>query len=435
MFLTENNYIMFTNKKIKEIIDYSWNTKKNVGIIDLLRTVSITKDYKRCPTMGVDINHKLLINKRFLNKNTTEANFNVLCHEYMHNVYNHFERAIIYKHDNFKISNIAADIVVNEFLKKSFGIIIPDACYKENIENSFDVKFKKMDFNSIYQTLNNKVKRNTKIFASTVKKFVDDMKNNNMGRMLTREEITEIRKKLKNVSQSDLKKALDELEKLESEMAQGNNNTNKDEKEADNNDIGSKASETGFSSKLATLFKDFKADYLVVFLNKQLGKLLTNSFHRSWSRPNRYNIKEMPAYRSEKPTPKIGIYIDISGSMGSLPNNILSMLKNLESKLFSYRPDFYVFNEELRKLKSIDEEIKIGGGTDINLVLDNINKQDDYSIIFSDMESSIRNFEKEKVLFFTNQLAAKQKYKNKVILTNEDFSKIISDKELAEMGY
>lgn len=316
--------------------------KNNFELIPMIENAKIDN---KIDTFCIKNNsNNIYYNEKFLNSLSINDAYFIFNHEFLHLVYKHFERSK--NHKNKIISNIAADIIVNEKLEKLLNIKPPkNACVRTTEKST--------TFETLYQELLKNQNQENK------KPDVEDINN--------KEELEE---EVKEEVEEAIKQIASKLQELELKQC--------------NIEIKNKAKITLFD-----------------FLKNKVGKLIKYEHQRNWQRINRYNIECMPNYRNIIYKPKIDIYIDVSGSMGSKPIQIIENLKIIKKQLKNYKAEYFLFDTEIKKFNINEKHINIGGGTDIQKVIDNINKKSDLSIVLTDCEDDYINNNKT-IIFISN---------------------------------
>ena len=328
-------------KMLEKIIKIA-ELNNNFDLIALIKNATIDNKIDTfCVKPGSNC---IFYNESFLKTLSLQKAYFIFNHEFLHLVYKHCERSK--NHKNKIISNIAADIIVNETLEKLLNIKSPKNSCIRTTE-------KARTFETLYQEL--------------LKNDNEENKQPNFEDIGDSEEISE------EISEA-IKIMASKIEEFEIK----------------NSNIEIK------NEKKITLFD---------FLKHRVGKLIKYDLNRNWQRINRYGLECLPSVRNIIFQPKIDIYIDISGSMNKKSIEIIENLKTIKKQLKNYKANYFVFNTEIKKIDINENEIEIGGGTDIQKVIDNINSKSDLSIVLTDCEDDYVNNNK-KVIFISNNLKA-----------------------------
>jgi len=357
-------------------------------IYDLLNLLKPSDDVLAY-TDGKDI----FVNAEEFNERTAEDKFFILAHESLHIIYGHCDKKYYPPeyYTNREILNVCQDICINEFLSRRLMYKVTDGLYLDNmsawlIANGYSkwpfTYYGGLTTKQLYDYIMRQVPpedRDKFTEQFVVSDLASDDMNSGMSNPLLDAVIKDIKSNLK-ISDSDI--------------------------DREHEDSAGQSSEyTGTTN--SALANIISSKDLVKYINSYIGNnVVIKGRTRSYSRPNRrLQSKDfvLPGFRNIKHINKVSIYLDVSGSMDdSLVNNLFKTLKNLYSKIPF---DFYTFNTYINKIdmKTVNS-IYIGGGTNIQRVLNEIEKnKDDHAILITDCDDRF-NLDKVSVniLLYTN---------------------------------
>lgn len=181
-------------------------------------------------------------------------------------------------------------------------------------------------------------------------------------------------------------------------------------------------------------FKPEKIDWKKM-LKRFLGTNLKRAETRNIRRPS-VRYKEVvpsnvviPSNQGYIKTPKIGVFLDISGSMTPIIQNVRQVVVEAETYFKKYKSTYYEFTTEIYELSRKDfyASTKASGGTDLIKVLNmySNNNQLELGVIFTDSEDDMKrlqpvldNIKKPLLLITDNKDVKTQNRKVTVVLTD-----------------
>jgi len=169
-------------------------------------------------------------------------------------------------------------------------------------------------------------------------------------------------------------------------------------------------------------------------LKRFLGRYLKRAEVRNYNRPTRRydDVLQtsrviLPSMKGYVTTPKINVYLDISGSMSGIIENVREILKEAKRYFKQYSSKYYEFDMqiyELSKSEFFDKSGAYGGGTDIKRVLTHYNQDSkaDLGILITDAEDNfidmLNAIEKPTLLLTNNKTLTTKNPKVTLVTTN-----------------
>lgn len=322
-----------------------------------------------------------------------EDDFFILCHELLHIVYRHTDKTYypLDMYPNRELLNICQDVVINTYLQNKLKFRQKDGLYLDNVA---DVLYNLGWSGS--RSLGYRGQLTTKdLYEYVTKQMPPD------------EDLDEFTKHFPQME--DLMEPEDEFEQssIDEEIIQNiSKGLNIDESTV----LAEHAGITigGDQAVQGQNIKTISTTELVKFISEYIGATaVIKGRTRTYTRPSRRLTSSefvMPGYKQYKNVNKIDIYLDTSGSMSTaLVDNLFATLKTLyqSTKFNLYQFDYEITKVDLEKRDSI----RVGGGTNIQKVLDKITKENaDHSIVITDCYDnfSLRNITNDLMIFTNN---------------------------------
>lgn len=303
----------------------------------------------------------------------------IAAHEYYHIVYDHIRRGRAKGFDPV-LYNVAGDLIINTHLTEVVGLEKPS----DNIGGIFRD-------NPLFDGMPDKFNTSEKVYSWLVENNKNPNASDLMGDLVFSDE---------GLTQED-----------EQQIAAHQRLEEKDARDAKNR--GEKYSREIFDV-LGHKTADGESDWIDILtaLKIESGRLVRRQIERNYSRPPRRREPKgviLPAARHTVQTPRVDVYIDVSGSMGEDPLTIFQGLKSILSAMSVYRPRFYTFNTGIKMVDIKSDRFSIGGGTDIKKVLLKIREdRADLAIVITDCQDNIspKDFEHNTVVVSNNETFA-----------------------------
>lgn len=357
----------------------------------------------------------IYVGPRWFSDFDTEEMYFILNHEFDHIYYRHFNRFNISNEQERMLVNVATDIIINEILA-SEGLKQPEGTLtrknvtesvQQSVDSSIKVVLNGKNSNAVHKELIEYLKDAEK------NPFEQDGSNQSMqGEPSDGEpeedqsvqgEPSDDKKAGKTPSEIILGDQADEyvreLEKYERDLQKAKDLPieDKEEKEEVIRDrvIAKQAEASVRRTNEATRLRPAKVkiDWTRILM-QFLGRHLKVKEERNIRRPSsRYRDilpgVIMPSNTGRVRAPKINVYLDVSGSMSHIIQNVRNILGDAERYFKQYPGKYYEFDTEIYEFKSRKEFIEnqgTRGGTDITKVLNHY-KQDsssDLGILITD---------------------------------------------------
>lgn len=254
-------------------------------------------------------------------------------HEFLHIILNHVERS---KNKNKKIYNVAADVVINQFLIDRGRTPPKGAC-------TYDV-FKVPKHLTTTQDVYDFLLKNCEDVKCGAEDLIYDYSDN-----LPEELVKEI-------------EALAKEERKEG------------------------YSQQALSERIVAVPQEFrnKVNWFDS-LKSQIGRLAVRTNIKTYNRPSRVKVDGclLRGGFIEQNVPKINIIIDVSSSMGDRPLKIAAKIQAMRGYLKVFKPSYYWLNESWGEIQDITN-IPMGGGT--NLANVQYIKGADMNVLITDCE-------------------------------------------------
>ncbi len=158
-------------------------------------------------------------------------------------------------------------------------------------------------------------------------------------------------------------------------------------------------------------------------IKQEIGRLTQPCYKRNFRRESRpIPGIIMPNYRGYQIVPKAKVFIDCSGSMGHLPQKIISNLMAVFAKGKMFNAKYYLFDTFIEEYDGTNLG-RFGGGTDLCKVEKEMDDADLY-VILTDCEGDMSGFDntKKNTMIFTNDFDQKGK---KIRIVDDEFENII----------
>lgn len=389
-------------------------------VYDLLNTIKINNGIELAATDG-----KLIyINEENFNTSSASSQFFVLCHELLHIIYHHNDELYFPREtfSNKKLLNICQDVVINEYLSKRLGYREDSGVYLDNFSEAL------MNHHLIYGPILYKgVLTTASLYKYVVNRFKDDnedhqqllndMYSNTSNDLVDPPEEEEENTQATQVNNKVDEETLDEaIENIRDRLKITDSIIDEETKYRNEEAIAGQ-DDTRDSLTVPTT-KKISSKEMINFIEQFIGNnALIKSRHRTYTRPSRRLTLESnlvaPGYKRTSTVKRICVYLDVSGSMDSnLVSTLFNTLKSLYRKV---EFDLYTFNHSIYKVDiNKASYLSVGGGTDIQTVLDTIKKENqDAAILITDCEDrfSLNGIE-TNLMMYTNDLQFKSDNKN-----------------------
>lgn len=344
----------------------------NFLLCKLLREAVFKDDI---PAPAATDGSKVFINEDLFSSYSDVEQYGILCHEARHILYQHPKIAKV-KELKPSLYNIATDIIINEEVIKA-GRKLPDGCLTRELPNGTVVPKHLKSSMSIYEWLLDVLPKETSFDAKDLM-----------------EEPSNVDGEIKQLAEI-------ELEKNYSQEA-------RDTKE------------------VIRELKDVKGLSIFDYVKYEVGRLTQPLWKRNFRREGR-SVPGcvMPSYRAQVRLPKVKVFIDASGSMNKVIDNIISGLDKVfaKGKMFSAR--YFLFDTKIEEYRDHDQIGYFLGGTNLNLVADNLTEADMYFVI-TDCEGNMDrlNNSKQNLVVFTNN---KREVYGKAVEVDDEFLHTIQD--------
>lgn len=293
---------------------------------------------------------------KFIKDFTISECYGIINHEFLHLIYNHLDYDKKIENIDNNIHNIAADIIINDYLLDNKYNLPKFALTRKSVEKSLKTTLLgKTSLELYYEILALKEKHSLPPVDGDLRINENDQADPQDG--ILEDELWDV-----------LEGAKDDLNAKLAEIVESNTPTN-----------------------------------IFDFLFTKIGKLIKRDITRTYTRPNRRDYDLMPYNRNTTYIPKISIFVDVSGSMELKPFTIFSKLKRMHRILKDYNVDYYSFNSKIKLLNNIDL-ISMGGGTNIKKVIQ-YPTDDDLKIIITDCESDYdTDYNRKKTIIISDNL-------------------------------
>ncbi len=369
------------------------NKYKLPKIYDLLNLLKPSAD-ALAYTNGKDI----FVNVEEFNERTTEDKFFILAHESLHIIYGHCDEKYYPStyYTNREILNVCQDVCINEFLSRRLMYKTADGIYLDNMSawlmNNGYTKWPL----TYYGGLTTK-----KLYDYIMRQIPPEDRDKFTERFVVNDLVSD------DIDNGISNPLLDALIK----DIKSNLRISDDDIDREHEDNAGQSSEYSSMTNSA-LANVISSKDLVKYINSYIGNnVVIKGRTRSYSRPNRrLQSKDyvLPGFKNIKHINKVSIYLDVSGSMNdNLVSDLFKTLKNLYSKIPF---EFYTFNTYINKIDmKTANNIYVGGGTNIQRVLDKIEEnKDDHAILITDCDDKF-NLNKVSVnmLLYTNNYSIK----------------------------
>lgn len=379
-------------EKVKRIIKFN----KDWLLIRMLNTVEFTDKVAYAAVSD----KKIYINKGAFDKLIPVQQYGLLLHEAFHIIFRHSEMRKVnnFEHETY---NIACDIVINEHLRRKKIDLPEGGVYRE----TFGVPKELETSKAIYEYLINQKN------ADDSQSENEDQNAGNGDQSSENED-----QRFDDILDPEEEEVKGELSDKESKMIR--NLLVKDgyslDKEKNLVDV--------------TLNSEEESEIdLFEYIRYYSGRLLQFDSNRSFKRERR--VSEgciLPVSRVAAYKPKVKVFVDASGSMGGIPNRLINRIKKIYAKGLPYKAEYFLFDTEIKKYdNNLDD---FGGGTDLDLVADNLKEADLY-VIITDCQGEmdkLTNSDKNIIVFTNNKRACKNM---KTVEVDNDFLFCIGRKQ------
>lgn len=400
-----------------------------------------------------------------LGRYSAEEIFFILNHELDHIYYRHFNRIAHRNGREAQLSNIATDLIINEILTTRDGLPTPaDGITRKKIEQQIGKRIRGRNSNEVYEEL---LEYLDELADEEMKSNGDSDEegaegegnasgdNDNDNESDDNDNDGDSSSKSGSKSKSDEKSDLEKLlgseadayeEKLENE-AKAREQIEAAQKDLDP-ELQKQVQEAirTLVGKLRTDVqtqaesrRDYKPQEIpwTKMIDRFLGRHLKRAETRNIRRPsNRYreilpSSVVVPSNRGYVLTPKINVYLDVSGSMSGVIVNVREVLEAAKRHFKKYKGKYYEFDTEVYEFtrnEFFKQSGATGGGTDIAKVIGHfrMDRTADLAIIITDAEDSAAEFDAQlstinkPLLLVTDNTRVKTNNK-KVTLVITDF--------------
>lgn len=388
-------------------------------VYDLLNNIKADPEIEVACTDGKHI----FINEEEFNTYQPESQFFIICHELLHILYHHTDKDYypekIYKHR--KLLNLCQDVVINEYLKGRLSYKEPSGVYLDNVSDVLmqaGIITSKIRYSGILTT------KNLYRFFNERLSIDNDEENDIINQLFPGkgdlvEETEDDRDKVtKALEEKTLSLAIENALKALKISEQMLNNENCDADKATIKEKVEAGTISTFESKTAKTTKLVSTKEMISFIESFIGNnAVIKKRNRTYLKPSRRMTLEhdlvSPGYKQKKNIKRIAIYLDVSGSMSSsLVSSLYSTLRELYKKV---QFDLFIFNYSIYKIDiKTTDSIPIGGGTNIQKVLQRINdEKQDTAILITDCQDrfSLRDVT-GNLMIYTNDTTFKSDNKN-----------------------
>lgn len=324
----------------------------NFLLCKLLREVVFRDDI---PAPAATDGSKVFINEDLFSSYSDVEQYGILCHETRHILYQHAKIAKT-KELIPTLYNIATDIIINEEVIKA-GRKLPAGHLTRELPDGMRVPSYLNSSMRIYEWLLENLPEDTRLSA-------DDLM----------EEPANVDGEIQQLAEI-------ELERNYSQEARD-------------------------SKEMIDKLKDVKGLSIFDYVKYEVGRLTQPLWKRNFRREGR-SVQGcvMPSYRAQVRLPKVKVFIDASGSMREVIDNIISGLDKVFTKGKMFSAKYFLFDVKMEEYKDYDQIERFLGGTNLNLVADNLTDADMYFVITDcegDMER-LNNSNKNLVVFTNNE--------------------------------
>lgn len=168
-------------------------------------------------------------------------------------------------------------------------------------------------------------------------------------------------------------------------------------------------------------------------LKRFLGRYLKRAEVRNYNRPTRRyddilpSKVILPSMKGYVQTPKINVYLDVSGSMSGIISNVREILVEAKRYFKQYSSKYYEFDMEIYEIRKEDffnSTGADGGGTDIKRVLNHYiqDSKADLGILITDAQDSFQDaldaIDKPTLLLTNNKEIATTNQKVTLVITD-----------------
>lgn len=372
------------------------------NIYDLLNRLKETTDAIAC-TDGKNI----YVNPEEFNERTPQDAFFILCHEFMHIVYRHTDNSYytIKDYPNRKVLNVCQDVVINEFLADKLGYHTHDGMYLNNFLDY--LRHIGLHLKSYYYHGDLTTKA---LYTWVMDQVPDDVDEDEL---------------FKDLPDPDFKEQSDEERQslpIPKELVESMSKALKVTEKEVSKELGFAVTKEDIADLNKTLIDTdvpttISAKDMIKFIQNYIGNnAIVKGRSRTYARPSRRHQSNdyiLPGYKHYKNINKVNVYLDTSGSMSeSLIAELYSTLRVLHKttpfNLFQFTTNIYSIDIDTKK------DIYVGGGTDIQKVLNKIESEHaEYSIVITDCNDqfSLKNIT-QPLMIFTNDTRFKSDNSN-----------------------
>lgn len=323
-------------------------------------------------------------NEAFMDSLSLSEQYFIMCHEARHILYRHCDVMLSDEKINRKIFNVAADVIINEMLKRR-KLTVPSGSLLRNSE-----VFK--------EPIPENLETSMEVYEFLMKQKEDNPDNQD----------------LQGNESFDLGDEDEESDQEIESMVEVALSCDPSKESIKAKEIAPKSNH----EKPMDIWSKIKAE---------TGRLTNSIMKRNFRREGRINIGCItPNYRGSNRVPKVKVFIDASGSMSYVIEGIIDSLNKVFVKGKMYHASYYCFDTRLAPL--VDDSWKEHmGGTNIDLVADNLNNADLY-VVITDCEGDMEklNDSKQNLLVFTNNKHAVRNY-SRIVEVDDEFNNILSN--------
>lgn len=330
-------------EKLREQLIIKCEAEQNFHVLSFIKYLKPVADPKAIAYVQKGKPFIYINWEKFINDFTVSECYGIINHEFLHIIYEHLDYDKKIKDIDNYVHNIAADIIINDYLLDNNYSLPQFVLTRDSVSKSLNTTLLgKTSLELYYEILALKEKHNLPPVEGDLR-----IHENEQGSLQ---------------DEGDGSKELNDIIL-----------TARDE----------------FLGKEAEIVESTSPTKMFDFLFTRIGRLIKRDLERTYTRPNRRGNSLMPYNRNITHVPKISIFVDVSGSMGEKPRVIFSKLKRMHRILKDYDVNYYKFNEFVTPLNNIDR-VRLGGGTNIAKVI-KYPTNDELKIIITDCESTYDN--------------------------------------------
>jgi len=379
---------------------------------------------------------RIYFGEKLVNFSFEDAYF-IANHEIMHILYRHEKTG---KGKDFELYNIAADLIINERVQYMYSDYFSKIPKGGVTRDKFSEPITETYVEGVYKHLLKMKEEKQKIQGSQWGQKEQNKLNGNDDN----EDLEHIKEKIKDFFKNPddvekIAKKLFEDKKKNKEIKEKAKPLSEEEKEELKDlvreliqDSVEKIKDKGSFADREEL-KDFAYEEIkqtpltwYKLLENYIGTYIKHTHERSFSRPSRRQGSVsggiiLPGNKKTIFQPVVIIYIDVSGSMGSLPQTILSRLEQIKNELEKYYAKYKAISDYVADINMKTKKYSTsGGGINMSVVINDLSRQQfDVAVVITDgadvnaseSVNKLQNFKKPMIVLTTEDIKNTE-YKN-----------------------